>query len=191
MGCPILIKECPVSDSEQMGRNEYARHRGCSANAVTKAVRDGRIARAVIWDGGQIKSIKWRLADELWLANTDVGRAPLSSRTPAMAPAPASPAMHIAVRLQALLGYAIGDAFVAWAALLVGRYRMEAELATSAIVDLHAMQAIALSLRTGGDGETDSALITGDLKLFLSLDDRPALLERIRAAAEVYREKEQ
>lgn len=58
--------------SELMGRNEYARHRGCSPNAVKKAEDDGRIAKAVVRDtDGTFIGIKWRLADELWALNTD------------------------------------------------------------------------------------------------------------------------
>lgn len=60
-----------VSGSELMGRNAYARHRGCSPNAVLKAVADGRIAAAAVVVAGKIKAIRWRLADELWAANTD------------------------------------------------------------------------------------------------------------------------
>jgi hypothetical protein len=70
-----------VSDGELMGRNEYARHQGVAPNAVTKAVRDGRIARAVVWEGGKIKAIRWRLADELWARNTDRAEALKSRRT--------------------------------------------------------------------------------------------------------------
>jgi hypothetical protein len=58
--------------SEMMGRNEYARHRGCSPNAVSKAIKDQRIAKAVVIDdAGKFIGIKWRLADELWALNTD------------------------------------------------------------------------------------------------------------------------
>lgn len=58
--------------NELMGRNEYARHRGCAPNAVAKAENDGRIASAVVRDeAGTFVGIKWRLADELWASNTD------------------------------------------------------------------------------------------------------------------------
>lgn len=58
--------------NELMGRNEYARHRGCAPNAVAKAEDDGRIAVAVVRDEqGTFVGIKWRLADELWAQNTD------------------------------------------------------------------------------------------------------------------------
>lgn len=58
-----------------MGRNEYARHRGCAQNAVKKAEDDGRIAAAVKRDNGVFVGIDWRLADQLWLQNTDLDQA--------------------------------------------------------------------------------------------------------------------
>jgi hypothetical protein len=61
---------------ELMGRNEYARHRGCAPNAVAKAEEDGRIAAAVERDAeGKFLGIKWRQADELWARNTDLDQA--------------------------------------------------------------------------------------------------------------------
>ena len=182
-----------MSDSELMGRNEYARHRKCSPNAVTKAVRDGRIARAVKWEDGQIKAIKWRLADELWTANTDPARAPVPGAPALPRDTGHSPGVQMSAheaeeRLQAALGRAIGDGFVAWAGLLVHSHGIDAERAASMIVDLHQVQAVAISMRIGGDIEKGSALIAGDTDAFLSLDARPELLARIRAAAEAYRE---
>ena len=67
-----------MSDSETMGRNKYARHRGCSPNAILKAARSGRITAAVSWKETRIAAINWRLADQLWAENT----------TPRMAPHP-------------------------------------------------------------------------------------------------------
>lgn len=183
-----------MSDDELMGRNQYAKHRGCSPNAVTKAVRDGRIARAVKWEDGQIKSIKWRLADELWIANTDPSRAPLPlppadagriARSPAEVRAAAFAADK---QLQAWLGTAIADGFVAWAGLLVHRHNIDAERAAEMIVDLHLPLAIALSSGMGVNPDDASVLIASDTKAYLSADERPALLERIRAAAEAFRE---
>jgi hypothetical protein len=61
---------------ELMGRNEYARHRGCAPNAVAKAEEDGRIAQAVVRDAdGKFVGINWRRADELWTRNTDLDQA--------------------------------------------------------------------------------------------------------------------
>ena len=58
--------------AELMGRNEYARHRGCAPNAVKKAEDDGRIAAAVKRGAdGAFIGIDARLADELWARNTD------------------------------------------------------------------------------------------------------------------------
>lgn len=62
--------------AEMMGRNEYARHRGCAPNAVKKAEDDGRIASAVVREAdGTFVGIKWREADELWASNTDPAEA--------------------------------------------------------------------------------------------------------------------
>jgi len=58
-------------ENELMGRNEYARHRGCSQNAVKKAEEDGRIAEAVVRENGVFVGIKYRLADRLWSLKTD------------------------------------------------------------------------------------------------------------------------
>jgi molecular chaperone GrpE (heat shock protein) len=67
---------------ELMGRNEYARHRRCSPNAVAKAEHDGRIAEAVVrGERGKFVGIKWDLADQLWSANTDPAEAAKSGKT--------------------------------------------------------------------------------------------------------------
>lgn len=62
-------------DSEtplMMGLSEYARHRGCWPSAVEKAEKSGRIAAAVRrTEAGEFIGIDWRLADQLWAANTD------------------------------------------------------------------------------------------------------------------------
>ena len=81
--------------AETMGRNEYARHRGCSRNAVKKADRDGRISAAVVErgpDGHSIKFINWRMADELWERNTDPAAALKSGKVTTVAGAPGAPA---------------------------------------------------------------------------------------------------
>lgn len=55
-----------------MGRNAYARHRGCAPNAVSKAMKK-RIAAAVVLDmNGRFVGIDADLADRLWLLNTDI-----------------------------------------------------------------------------------------------------------------------
>ena len=55
-----------------MGRNEYARHRGCAPNAVSKAISSGRIRAAVTFDGdGNFVGIDAVRADALWAGNTD------------------------------------------------------------------------------------------------------------------------
>lgn len=69
--------------SDLMGRNEYARHRGCAANAVKKAEDSGRIKAAVVRDAaGAFVGINWRLADQLWALNTDPAEAAKSGQNP-------------------------------------------------------------------------------------------------------------
>jgi hypothetical protein len=82
-----------VSESRaeaMMGRNEYAAHRGCAPNAVSKAEKDGRIAAAVVRDErGGFVGIKWRLADTMWAHNTDPAEAAKNGRVnlvPALGP---------------------------------------------------------------------------------------------------------
>lgn len=72
-----------VSDEEFMGRNEYSRHQGVTPAAVLKAVRSGRIARAVVWGPDRkIQAIRWRMADRLWLENTDQTEALKTRKSP-------------------------------------------------------------------------------------------------------------
>lgn len=55
-----------------LGRNAYARHRGCAPNAVAKAMKK-RIAAAVVLDmNGRFVGIDADLADRLWRLNTDI-----------------------------------------------------------------------------------------------------------------------
>jgi hypothetical protein len=61
---------------ELMGRNEYARHRGCTPKAVDNAEEDGRIKAAVVREeNGKFVGINWQLADQLWARNTDLDQA--------------------------------------------------------------------------------------------------------------------
>lgn len=184
-----------MSDSELMGRNQYAKHRGCSPSAVTKAVRDGRIARAVTWEDGQIKAIKWRLADKLWADNTDPSRTSIPSAPAAAARSGRSPAVQGSAlaaeqRVQASLGRAFAGGLVAWAGLLVHRYNVDANRAAEMILDLHLMLAVAISSQMGVDFDDASIVLAGDIKAALSPDERPALLERISAAAAVFRDED-
>lgn len=70
-----------------MGRNEYARHRGCDPKAVDKAESSGRIKAAVLRDAdGSFLGIRWRLADELWARNTDAVEAARNGKVPQAPP---------------------------------------------------------------------------------------------------------
>lgn len=65
-----------------MGYREYARHRGCSLQAVQKALADGRIS--AVDDGSGRKKIDAAVADAAWQNNTDPAkRSPLFGEGPA------------------------------------------------------------------------------------------------------------
>jgi len=93
-----MSQEC--ADDQLMGRNEYARHRGCAPNAVSKAIDSGRIKDAVVYKDGRFAGIRWKWADQLWAGNTDPVEAARNGKfyeqTPAAAgatePAAADPA---------------------------------------------------------------------------------------------------
>lgn len=58
-----------------MGYREYARHRGCSLQAVQKAIADGRISTVV--DAHGKPRIDQEAADAAWSRNTDQGKRSL------------------------------------------------------------------------------------------------------------------
>lgn len=54
-----------------MSQRAYAKHRGCSLAAVQKAIRDGRLAVALVVDGKGVKKIvSVEAADNEWKAKT-------------------------------------------------------------------------------------------------------------------------
>jgi hypothetical protein len=55
----------------------YARRRGCSAEAVSKAITTGRLSRSVVRVDGQPKIADPDLADREWAEATDQTRSPL------------------------------------------------------------------------------------------------------------------
>jgi phage terminase Nu1 subunit (DNA packaging protein) len=60
-----------------MSLRAYARHRGCSLNAVQTAIRAGRLQESVTRnDRGQPKIANPELADREWEATTDYSKAP-------------------------------------------------------------------------------------------------------------------
>jgi hypothetical protein len=56
----------------------YARHRGCSPEAVSKAIKSQRLHDAVQWFAGVPRIMDFRRADREWQANTDQTRKPLA-----------------------------------------------------------------------------------------------------------------
>ena len=149
-----------VSSDELMGRNEYAEHQNVSPAAVAKAIKSGRITKAVIWEGGKVKAIKWRLADELWRANTDIDQALRGGRKGyptgwggdrQLAPPPAPAAVETSGRLPArnsaptradlehlvgkILSAAFADSLPTWPAMLVARYQLTPAIAVECVLD--------------------------------------------------------
>jgi hypothetical protein len=85
--------------AELMGRNEYARHRGCAPNAVSKAIDSGRIKAAVVYDSeGKFEGINWEAADALWAQNTDPGEAAKNGKFYVVPPAAQAPASTAATQ---------------------------------------------------------------------------------------------
>ena len=60
--------------TKRIGLRAYARHRGCSPSAVTRAIKDGRIAKAVRRDKKGHPKIDPIAADREWAAHTDPAR---------------------------------------------------------------------------------------------------------------------
>src|SRR5262245_28867057 len=69
-----------ATDRQLITPAAYARHRGCSKAAVTKAKKSGRLQRSIVVKdaGGYLVDVQ--LADEEWRNNTDVTRAPMHVR---------------------------------------------------------------------------------------------------------------
>lgn len=63
-----------ASKKKRMGLRAYARHRGCSPSAVSRAIQDGRISKAVRRDSRGFPKIDPTVADREWASNTDPAR---------------------------------------------------------------------------------------------------------------------
>lgn len=195
-----------VSDEELMGRNQYARHANVTPAAVLKAARDGRITRAVIWKGGRIEAIQWRLADKLWKANTDPERA-LRTRTPAAMSgkpeaqaAPAAPGrtdvctarsprsrLH---EISELLCTAFANSIIPWCAMTFQRHRgqITADMALNLVEDLllvlNESAVIALGIP---DPEGRCEMFVPEMLVSaMNPTNRPRILEEIEAMAQQY-----
>lgn len=67
-----------MGKKKRIGLRAYARHRGCSPSAVSRAIRDGRLKESVKRDERGHPKIDADLADAEWGSTTDTGRAPIS-----------------------------------------------------------------------------------------------------------------
>lgn len=63
-----------VKKNERIGLRAYARLRGCSPSAVSRAIKEGRITKAVRRDKNGNPKIDPVIADKEWAANTDPAR---------------------------------------------------------------------------------------------------------------------
>src|SRR5262245_32797629 len=71
-----------------MSLRGYGRHRGVSLAAVQRAIRDGRLTKAVVKVAGVTKIRSAAEADAEWAANTDGARVDPAKLAAALAPSP-------------------------------------------------------------------------------------------------------
>lgn len=84
--------------SEPLSLRAYAKRRGCSAMAVSQAVRDGRLKESVVRaPNGDPKISDPFLADREWAVNSDLMKAPAAARIHAQALAAESAAKMEAI----------------------------------------------------------------------------------------------
>lgn len=180
-----------VSDGETMGRNEYARHQGVTPRAVTKAIESGRITKAVVYEGGHFKAIRWRLADQLWLANTDPAQAlrrPAAYSPAAAVVAPPRPAAVPPSHddLGRLLGDVVAATLVPWCALVSARHAISADTAIELMADgLMVLMTVADQYLCAGAGEF-RVTFAGDAAAMIRPECRADLVERVKASADAY-----
>lgn len=193
-----------MANDEILGINAYSRHQGVSPAATRKAVRSGRISRAVVWGpGGRIDGIRVRLADELWKANTDPVEGMKSRRSPPPAPSPqpaapvhtsaqrsaAPPATSTTERVGQLLGEIFADSLGAWCGSIVARHKIEPTVALDIVGSGLMVMMTAAMQRLGEDVDGLKVLFDGDLEALLSPELRPAVLAKIQAAAAAFRDQ--
>src|SRR5262245_49251749 len=64
-----------------MSLRAYARHRGCTVEAVSRAVQRRRLRKSVIVVDGVPRISSAKLADEEWAANTQSSKRPRRTRS--------------------------------------------------------------------------------------------------------------
>jgi hypothetical protein len=81
----------------------YARHRGCSHQAVRKAIVGKRLLRSIATEGGRVTVTDFQLADREWETNTHALKVRSRSRSAKSATAPApAPAVAPAIEYDGL-----------------------------------------------------------------------------------------
>lgn len=167
-----------MKNPDVMGRNEYARHQQVSPAAVNKAVRSGRITKAVVFGaGGRIDGIKWQLADQLWRQNTDPGEA-LKSRLILGPALPPSKQREMSV----LLARIFTNCAIPWAALMVRR-GIDREAAFDSLKDGVLIFNVAVCSVLGIDAGSCDLKMPEILGESLSPPARLTLLDQVTATA--------
>lgn len=87
-----MEKQTPPDRNEPLSLRAYAKRRGVSVEAVSRAISKGRLTASVVRVGGVPKIADPDLADQEWTANTDLSKAPgyVKARGGAGTPPPAA-----------------------------------------------------------------------------------------------------
>ena len=167
---------------ELMTRKQYAAHQGVAPASVSKAIASGRISDAVVRDkSGRVKGIRWRLADELWAANTDAERSLLNR---VARPEKKSAAAKAQREISKLLGQIFGYCGVGLAGIIAARYPLSPEAALGVVEETLLVLNIVVCERLGVAAADGELLLDGGLELAFSKKERPAVIKRVAEIAE-------
>lgn len=155
-----------------MGRNAYARHRGCAPNAVKKAEDDGRIAAAVKREAdGAFIGIDWKLADQLWANNTDPAEAAKNGKLnlPVLEPVQTSVPLAPSTNDEAPAASAPGNDPFGYQQARAQREKSEAQLS-----EMKALREAGALTWTAGTKKEAVAIARGIRNAMLAIPDRVA-----------------
>lgn len=206
------MNDTVANSAEIMGLRAYARHQNVSHGGVSKAIKTGRITKAVIWGkGGRVEGIKWRLADELWAANTDpreavktrekLGPPALAGPVQTSASAPPRPAqgedalplsrrrMLELGEMSQVLGGAFGISTVAWSAAIVSRFELTPDVALNIVEDGLLVLNDAVRHVLGISPDRDFQMtVPSIIREAMTADGRARVLQAIEAVAPTLRD---
>ena len=83
IGCRLSVVSCRlamVMAASASSLRDYAVHRGCSKEAVRKAIRNGRLCQSVAVVDGRQTITDFARADAEWRDNTDTSRLPVDQQ---------------------------------------------------------------------------------------------------------------